>query len=170
MRPATKRDTLTYRFVLSDAEFGRAWLREYYRRPGWRLWRVIGGPCFVALGFAMSRSAEPLTMGMGIASIAFGIFYAVRPWMASKAMVAHRRKGGRSGVEIQLSLHRGGIRIDDGKVQKEIAWEHIASSGETPEYVWYELAGGNRATIPLRVVDDVGALREKLAAHTKWAG
>lgn len=165
-----KRDTLTYRFVLSDGEFGRAWLREYYRRPGWRAWRVIGGPCFVALGIAMSRSAERFTMGMGIVSIVFGIFYLVRPWIAMKAMVAHRKKGGRSGVEIELRLHRDGIGIDDGKVRKEIPWGDIIASGETSEYVWYELAGGNRATIPLRVVSDIDALRATLGAHTKWSG
>jgi len=162
--------TLTYRFVLSDEEFGRAWLREYYRRPGWRAWRIIGGPCFVALGIAMSRSAESFTVGMGIASVVLGLWYVVKPWIAMRATVAQRRKGGRSGVEIELRLHREGIRIDDGKVRKEIPWEDILTSGMASEYVWYELAGGNRATIPLRVVDDIDALREKLAAHTRWSG
>ncbi len=164
------KQTLTYRFVLSDAEFGHMWLREFYRRPGWRIWRVIGGPCFIALGIAMARGTEVLTTGMGVGSIVFGLWYAVRPWIAMKAIVAQRRKRGRSNIELELWLHRDGIRVDDGKVKKEIPWENIVRAGESRSYVWYELAGGSRATIPLRVVGDRDALQEKLAAHTDWVG
>jgi len=165
-----KHETLTYRFVLSDREFGRAWLREFYRRPGWRLWRVIGGPFFIALGLGMVRSSDLFTAGAGLVSIVFGAWYLVRPWIAMKAMVARRQRGGRSDVELELRLHRDGIRIDDGRVKKELPWEDIVSSGRGPTYVWYELGGGSRATIPLRVVDDQDALRRILAAHTDWRG
>ena len=162
--------TLTYRFTLTDDEYGRMWLREYYRRPGWRVWRVIGGPCFVLLGLAMVRGSELFTMGMGVVSIVFGLWYAVRPWIAMKAMVEERRRRGGGRSEIEVRLHRDGVRVDDGKAKREIPWEDIVRSGEGPGYVWYELKGGSRATIPERVVDDGDALREKLREHTDWVG
>lgn len=162
------KQTLSYRFVLSDEEFGSMWLREYYRRPGWRAWRVIGGPCFIALGIAMARGSDLFTTGMGIVSIVFGLWYSVRPFIAMKAMVGQRRRDGRSGIEIELRLHRDGVRISDGKAIKEIPWENIVRSGESERYFWYELKGGSRATIPVRVVEDRDALREKLAAHSEW--
>lgn len=146
------------------------WLREYYRRPGFRSWRVIGGPCFIALGIAMARGTELFTTAMGVVSIVFGLWYSIRPWIAMKATVAQRRDSGRSGVEIELRFHRGGVRIDDGKVKKEIPWEDIVRSGRGKGYFWYELKGGSRATVPLRVVEDPDALRDRLAAHSEWVG
>ena len=63
-----------------------------------------------------------------------------------------------------------GIRIDDGKVKKEIPWEAIVRSGEGKGYFWYELEGGSRATVPLRVVDEPDVLQETLAANSEWIG
>lgn len=159
---------LTYRFVLSDDEVGRAWLREYYRRPGWRLWRVIGGPCFVGLGVAMATSSELLSRGVGIATIVMGVWYAAKPLIGARAVVASRRKRGLSDREIEVRLDKGGVRIDDGQVRKELAWSDVRRAGEGSEYFWYEVGRGNRATIPKRVVDDADALREKLAEHTEF--
>ena len=166
--PVSTKKTLTYRFVLSDEEFAGAWLREYYRRPGWRIWRVIGGPCFIALGAALCRSADLVTMTVGMASVALGIWYALKPWIAMRAVTAQRRKSGRSDLDLEVRLHRDGIRIDDSKVRTEIPWSEVVRAGSAKTYVWYELAGGNRATIPLRVVEDLGALEAKLRAHTTW--
>lgn len=162
------KQTLTYRFVLSDDEVGRAWLREYYRRPGWRLWRVIGGPCFVGLGIVMATSGELLTRGVGIATIAMGIWYAVKPLVGARAVVSSRRRRGLSDREIEVRLHRDGVRIDDGQVRKELAWSDVRRAGEGSEYFWYEVGHGSRATIPKRVVDDPDALRDKLRAHTEF--
>lgn len=161
---------LTYRFVLSDDEFARAWLREYYRRPGWKTWRIIGGPCFIALGLAMMRGEELLSRGMGIAAIVLGLWYALKPLLAARMLREQRRKSGRSDVELEVKVHGGGIRIDDGKVKREIPWEQVARAGATRDYVWYELRGGSRATIPLRVVEDPTALRAELRRHTTWEG
>jgi len=160
--------TLTYRFVLSDEEVGRAWLREYYRRPGWRVWRVVGGPCFVALGVVMSTSGELLTRGVGIATIAMGVWYAVKPLLGARLVVSGRRKRGLADREIELRLDAKGVRIVDGHVQKQLGWVDVRRAGESDEYFWYELGGGSRATIPKRVVEDAQALREKLREHTAF--
>ncbi|MCA9607589.1 MAG: hypothetical protein KC619_18405 [Myxococcales bacterium] len=161
---------LTYRFVLSDDEFARAWLREYYRRPGWRTWRIIGGPIFIALGLTMMRNDALLSRGMGILAIVMGLWYALKPLLAARMLRDQRRKSGRSDVELEVRIHANGIRIDDGKVKKELAWEDVTRAGATKDYVWYELRGGNRATIPLRVVDDPPALRAEMRRHTTWEG
>ncbi len=162
--------TLTYRFVLSDDEFGSAWLREYYRRPGWRSWRIIGGPVFMALGIAMSSSAELLTRGVGVATAVMGVWYALKPLIARRLLTAQRRKSGHSDVELELRIDRDGIRIDDGRVRKQISWGDVVRAGESRDYVWYELGGGSRATIPRRVIDDLDALRAKLTENTAWEG
>ncbi|HHH28411.1 MAG TPA: hypothetical protein ENK57_08710, partial [Polyangiaceae bacterium] len=130
------RDALTYRFVLSDEEFGRAWLREYYRRPGWRAWRVIGGPCFTALGIAMSMSAEALTKWVGIATIVLGLWTTLKPFIARRMLTKQREAAGHSGVEIELRLDDEGIRIDDGRVRKQLEWAGIVRAGETADYFW----------------------------------
>ncbi|MCB9595610.1 MAG: hypothetical protein H6719_23010 [Sandaracinaceae bacterium] len=161
-------DALSYRFTLSDDEFARAWLREYYRRPGWKTWRIIGGPCFIALGLTMMRNEGLLSQGMGIAALVLGLWYALKPLLAARMLREQRAKSGRSHVELEVRLHGEGIRIDDGKVKKEIPWDQVVRAGAAPAYVWYELRGGSRATIPLRVVEDPEALRAKLRAHTAW--
>jgi len=163
-----KRQTLTYRFVLSDEEFGSAWLREYYRRPGWKTWRVIGGPCFFALGLAMSTSGELLTKGVGIATALLGVWYGVKPFLARRLLTAQRRKAGHSDLQLELRLNREGIRIDDGNVRKQIPWSDVVRAGESKDYVWYELSGGSRATIPRRVIDDLDALRDELRENASW--
>jgi len=163
-----KDTTLTYRFVLSDDEFGTAWLREYYRRPGWKTWRFIGGPCFIALGMSMSTSSELLTKGVGLATALMGVWYALKPFLARRLLTKQRRRSGHSDVELELRLDRAGVRIDDGKVRKQIPWSDVVRAGESKAYVWYELKGGSRATIPRRVIDDFDALRTKLTENTSW--
>lgn len=167
-RDRAEQGVLRYRFVLSDEEFARAWLREYYRRPGWRAWRIVGGPCFVALGLAMMRGEELFSRAVGTAAIVLGLWYGLKPLLAARMLRAERRRSGRSDVELEVRVHAGGVRIDDGAVKKELPWSEIVRAGASKEYVWYELRGGSRATIPLRVVDDPEALYATLRAHTAW--
>lgn len=160
--------TLTYRFVLSDREIASAWLREYFRRPGWRAWRVIGGPCFIGIGIVLTQSAELFMRGIGLATIGLGLWYAAKPFIGARLISQDRRRRGLSDLEIEVRLGRDGLRIDDGRVRKEIPWSDVVRAGASSEYIWYELRGGSRATIPLRVVEDREALRTKLAAHCRW--
>lgn len=161
---------LSYRFVLSDDEFRRAWLAEYYRRPGWRSLRLLGGPALVALGAIMLRSPAAFQRVMGVVALLFGIYYAVKPWLAARVVTRERRRSGRADLELEVTLHGRGVTIDDGKVQTELPWYEVSSSGMGKDYVWYEVRGGARATIPLRVVDDLEALIERLRTHTDWKG
>lgn len=163
------RRDLSYRFVLSNDEFAHAWIREYYRRPGFRVWRVVGGPIFFGVGVAMSLGRGDLLMrAMGWLTALLGVWYTIKPLLAMWAMRAHRIKSGRADVELQLTLHRDGIRIGDDKVDTEIPWEEVTQAGETRHYVWYELCGGSRGTIPIRVVDDLDALRSLLGERARW--
>ncbi|MBX3275049.1 MAG: hypothetical protein KF729_32590 [Sandaracinaceae bacterium] len=159
---------LAYRFALSDDEYARAWLREYYRRPGWRVWRVVGGPCFILLGLGLTRSEELVSRIVGGAAIVMGLWYALKPLLGARMLRDRRAKSGRAKVELEVRVGPSGIRIDDGTVKQEIAWPDVVRAGASKEYVWYELRGGSRATIPLRVVEDPIALRELLRAHTRW--
>lgn len=162
--------SLTYRFRLTDEEFRRAWLAEYYRRPGWRSIRILGGPMFVGLGVLMLRGEDTFGRVMGVLAILLGVWYAVKPWLGARVMTKQRRESGRADVELAVTFGARGVKIDDGKVQTELSWEDITGAGLGRGYVWYEIRGGSRATVPLRVVDDLDALRETLREHTRWAG
>lgn len=161
---------LVYRFTLSDEEFGRAWLREYYRRPGWRVTRVLGGPLVIGLGVFMVRSADLFTRAIGVAAMVLGLWYGLKPLLAAHLMKRRRRESGRSEVELEVTLSDQGLRIDDGKVRTELGWDEVRSAGRGDGYVWYELRGGSRATIPSRAVDDREALERMLREHTEWVG
>ena len=50
----------TFRFTLTDAEYRRAWIREYYRRPGARVLRLLAGPLLAMLGVGMIARAPGL--------------------------------------------------------------------------------------------------------------
>lgn len=162
--------SLTYRFTLSDAEFRRAWLAEYYRRPGWRSLRVLGGPALVALGVTMVRSDAVFQRVMGVVAILFGLYYAAKPLLAARMLTAERRRSGRADLELEVTFHGRGVCIDDGKVRTELPWQEITAAGMGKGYVWYEISGGSRATIPLRVVEDLDALVEVLRERTAWQG
>ncbi len=162
--------TLTYRFTLSDDEFARAWLREYYRRPGWRVFRVAFGPAVAILGVAMVRGDALFNRAMGIAAILLGAWYALKPFLAARMIRNARHKSGRSDLAIELRLSDRGVRIDDGHKRTDLAWEDVTAAGRGPDYVWYEIGRGARATIPLRAVDDLDALEALLREKTAWAG
>lgn len=162
--------SLTYRFTLSDEEFRRAWLAEYFRRPGWRSLRILGGPAFVGLGVVLLQSEAVFQRVMGVVAVLFGLYYAAKPWLAARALTAQRRRSGRADVELEVTFHPRGVRIDDGKVRTELPWREVTAAGLGRGYVWYEVSGSSRATVPLRVVDDLEALVAMLREHTAWKG
>lgn len=154
-----------YRFRLSDREFAGAWLREYYRRPGLRVLRVLAGPALVGLGAVMRGSPEPFTRIMGLASIALGVWLLVKPLLMAWAFTSQRRRARRSDVEMEVRLDTAGLHVSDGAKRTDLPWEKIAAAGVTDRYVWLEMKSGARATIPRRAIDDLDALRELLAAR-----
>lgn len=151
-----------FRFKLSDREFAMAWLREYFRRPGWRSIRVIGGPLLVAIGVGMRGSSQAFTSVMGIVTIAYGAYYALKPLLYASVLTSQRRRRGRADVEIEVTFDDDGMTVADGKAKNVLPWKRITASGVTGQYVWIELDNGNRATIPRRAIDDLDALRALL--------
>jgi hypothetical protein len=161
--------TLRFTFRLGDDEFRRAWLREYYRRPGWRSLRVLGGPGFVVLGLAMASGSDLFMRVMGTVTVLFGVYYALKPWLMVRAITRRRRAAGHHQREFTITVRKKGVQIDDGNVRTELPWAEIDQAGEGPEYVWYQVRGGHRATIPHRALgDDHDALVEMLKANTRW--
>lgn len=160
---------LTYRFRLSDDEHARAWLIEYFRRPGLRVWRVAAGPVFVAIGIGMLSAAAGFTRAMGIVALVLGAWYVAKPFVQAWQVKRMRRRSGRADVELQVRVDDGGITIDDGKVRTELAWTEIASAGQGRGYVWFEIKRGHRGTIPQRAIEDLEALRGLFQRHGKWA-
>jgi hypothetical protein len=155
----------TFRFKLSDREFAMAWLREYYRRPGWRSIRVLGGPLMVMVGVALRGSSQTFTSVMGIVAIVFGVYYALKPIVFTSVLTSQRRRRNSADVEIEVTFDRDGMRVADGKAKTALPWERITASGVTDEYVWIELSNGNRATIPRRAIPDLEELRALLSAR-----
>lgn len=161
--------TLEYSFTLSDEEFGRAWLREYYRRPGWRVLRIAGGPALMLFGASMIvRAPDLFSRAMGVCAVLLGLWYATKPLLARRLLTRHRRESGRADAEIGLTLSDDGVAIDHAGVRTELDWSDVTAAGRGPDYVWYEIGRGARATIPLRAVDDVDALESLLRRHTAW--
>jgi hypothetical protein len=160
---------MVFRFTLSDREFASAWLREFYRRPGWRIARVLFGPFLIGAGVLMMGSQNRFTWAMGIASIALGAYRTLKPFLMAAAIVAQRKKIGAAQRQIEVKLDREGMSVTDGKTKTLIGWEKIRSSGLTESYAWIEMKDGKRATIPKRAIDDVEALRKLLGRHTTVA-
>jgi hypothetical protein len=160
---------MLYRFKLSDREFAMSWLREYYRRPGWRIVRVLGGPFMIMVGVAMYGSRQTFPSIMAVVAIGYGLYLLFKPLLFASVLTSQRRRTGRSDVEMEVTLDEDGMRVSDGRAKTDLPWKKIAAAGVTPQYVWIELANGNRATIPLRAIDDLPALRALLAEHTRLA-
>lgn len=159
-----------YRFELSDREFASAWLREYYRRPGLRILRILAGPALVALGAFMVQGSESFSRAMGFVAIAFGVWRVVKPLFMAWAMTSRRRRANRAAATIEVRLDQRGMRVNDGKATTELAWDRLRAAGLTRDYVWLELKSGTRATIPRRAIADLDALRELLSSRLEWQG
>ena len=160
-----------YRFKLSDREFASAWLREYYRRPGVRILRIVGGPGLLALGaITLSRGGDAFTRGMALVTVVFGAWIILKPLLMAWSMTARRRRSDRAAVEMEVRFDRRGMVVTDGDKATELPWEKLASAGASGDYVWLELKTGTRATIPRRAIDDLDALRELLRSRVEWKG
>lgn len=157
-----------YRFKLSDREFAAAWLREYYRRPGLRIVRIVAGPLVFAVGTAMVGSTETFTHYMAIVAMAFGVWLAVKPLLMTWAVTSRRRRANRADVELEVRFDAKGMRVNDGARAQDLPWARLRAAGLREHYVWIELATGARATIPRRAIDDVDALRDLLASRIEW--
>ncbi|HBQ16145.1 MAG TPA: hypothetical protein DEF51_35105 [Myxococcales bacterium] len=159
----------TYRFALTDGEYRRAWIREYYRRPGARMLRLLAGPLIALLGVGMlARAPRLFERGMGVVALFFGLYLLFKPLLLANALVRRRQRTGMAERELEVTLRAEGIRIDDGKIRTNLPWDEVRAAGRGPDYVWYEMKGGSRATIPLRAVDDLEALEALLRDKTSW--
>lgn len=159
----------TYRFKLSDREFASAWVREYYRRPGARAWRVLSGPGMFVLGaVAAARAGEAFTRAIAIVAVLLGIWLIAKPFLMAWAMTSRRRRANRAAVEIEVRFDRDGMRVTDGGAKTALPWEKLSAAGLSDDYVWIELSTGTRATIPRRAIDDLDGLRALLASRLAW--
>ena len=107
---------------------------------------------------------------MGGVCVVFGLYYALKPLLAARMLTRRRRASGRADREIEVTLDHRGVVIGHGEVSTRLGWDEVVAAGRGPSYVWYELRGGQRATIPLRAVEDPDALVEILRARTEWVG
>lgn len=159
----------TYRFQLSDREFASAFVREYYRRPGARVMRVLSGPALVVLGAIMlMRAGELFTRGVSVVAVLLGAWLVAKPFLMAWSMTSRRRRTNRAAAEIEVRFDREGMRVTDGSAKTELPWSKLAAAGLSDDYVWLELATGTRATIPRRAIGDLDALRELLRARVVW--
>ena len=151
-------------FELTDAEFRQSWLAEYYRRPGFRSFRILLGPVVATIGAMMLRDAHQ-TSGRAIGAIAvvYGVYHTIRPFLLSMLVVRRRRKLGLR--RYRVTLDETGIEIGDGKGASRIPWKDVSASGLGASYLWYEVRKSARATIPFRAMEDRAAIE---ATFRKW--
>lgn len=160
---------MTYEFVLTDDEFRRAWLAEYFRRPGAAALRVVVGIVFVGLGIQMAQGApEAVGRAIGVAAIVLGMWHLARPFLMVRAVLRQRRDSGAASRRMRVRVADGGVAISDGQKETELGWDAITAAGRGKGYVWFEVRGSARGTIPLRAVGDEAALVEAFRAHGKW--
>ncbi len=151
-------------FELTDREFKRSWLAEYYRRPGFRSFRILAGPVILTVGAMMVRDAHDTSGRIaGAIAVVYGAYHALRPFLLSTLVVRRRRKLGVG--RYRLTVDDGGIRISDGKGSTQVSWTDVSASGVGDGYLWYEVRKSARATIPFRAMTDREGVE---ATFRKW--
>jgi hypothetical protein len=151
-------------FELTESEFRRSWLAEYYRRPGLRWFRILAGPVVFTVGAILLRDAHDTSgRAAGAVALVYGVFHALRPFLLSALVLRKRRKLGRKTY--RLTLDAKGIGISDGKGTSVIAWADVSASGLGRDYLWYEVRKSARATIPFRAMGDRRAVE---ALFLEW--
>jgi hypothetical protein len=151
-------------FELTDREFRRSWLAEYYRRPGFRSFRIFAGPVVFTAGAMMLRDAhEPSGRAAGAVALVYGVYHALRPFLLVMLVMRRRRKLGQR--KYRLTIDEGGIAISDGKGSSQIPWKDVSASGLGDGYLWYEVRKSARATIPFRAMAD---RRELESMFREW--
>ena len=160
---------MTYEFELRDDEFRRAWLAEYFRRPGAAALRVVIGIVFIGLGIHMAQGApEMVGRAIGTAAIVLGMWHLARPFLMVRAILRQRRESGAAARRMRVRVGEAGISVSDGQKESELAWDTITAAGRGNGYVWFEVRGSARGTIPLRAVGDEAALIEAFRTRGKW--
>lgn len=160
---------MTYEFELTDDEFRRAWLAEYFRRPGAAVLRIVVGIVFAGMGIQMAAGAPEATgRVIGVAAVALGLWHLARPFVMVRAILRHRRESGAAARRMRVAVGDAGITVDDGRTETALGWDSITAAGRGKDYVWFEVRGSARGTIPLRAVGDEGALVEAFRTHGKW--
>lgn len=146
-------------FELTDREFRKSWLAEYYRRPGLRWFRILAGPVVLVVGAIMLRDAHDVGgRAAGSVAVVYGVFHALRPFFLSALVMRRRRKLGRR--KYRVTLDDAGIGISDGKQSSQVPWADVTASGPGDGYVWYELRKSARAILPFRAMPDREAIIE----------
>jgi hypothetical protein len=162
-------DALSYEFRLSDREFERAWLAEYFRRPGLARLRVLLGPAIAIFGINLIRGAsDRVGVAIGVVAILLGVWHVARPFVIVRAAVRHRRKTGAAERTMRVRVGEEGIAISDGVKETRLPWDQVTGAGRASEYVWFEVRRSARATIPLGAIGDVAALEQAFRARGKW--
>jgi hypothetical protein len=157
-----------YEFELSDAEFRRAWLAEYFRRSALARLRAVAGPLIALVGAHWVRAGDHGLRVFGGLAILFGLWHIAKPFLVAEAWVRRRRMRGAASATIRVRIDGEGIRVSDGAKETRYGWNRVRAAGRGRDYVWFEVAGGARATIPLRAVPDEPALVAVLRRHTRW--
>lgn len=124
----------------------------------------------MVLGISSLRSGPMFNRVMGGVCVAFGLYYALKPFLAAWMLTKQRRQSGVADQEIGVTFGPDGIGITQGETHTELGWEDVSAAGRGTDYVWYELKRGARATVPRSVIDDPEALEALLREHTEWVG
>ena len=162
---------LSSEFRLSDAEFRRAWLTEYLRRPGFARLRLFLGPAIALFGArALGAAHDGEGRLVGMLAVAFGVWQVARPWLLVSSMLRRRRQLGSAEQPLVVTLDDAGIAVFDGTRDTRLPWKAVTAAGRGRDYVWFEVRGATRATIPLRAVKDEAGLVDALRTRTAWQG
>jgi hypothetical protein len=161
---------LELEFQLSDREFERAWIAEYFRRPSGAL-RTLAGPLVAALGlFVATRATDGGGRSAGALLVALGLWQLARAFVLARALVGKRRATGAASRTMRVHLDDAGIAVSDGKKETRVPWDGVTGAGRGGDYVWFEVRGSARGTIPLRAIADPAALESIFRDRGKWAG
>jgi hypothetical protein len=116
----------------------------------------------------MVRSAEVGTRAIGVLMVGFGLWQVLRPLLLVALRIRERRARGAATTTIRIRIDDRGIAVSDGTRESVYGWERVTGAGRGQDYVWFEVGGAARGTIPLRVVEDEAALVAIFRRRGKW--
>ncbi len=160
---------MRFEFILTDREFVRAWLAEYYLGSKRAVLRIFGGPALALFGWRLHvlYRGSPLAI-VGVLGIGYGIYFALKPLLQVALELRKRRRLGAGSIATVVELDDDGIHIQSGAATADFAWERIARAGQRLDYLWFETHQGTKGTIPLRAVSDQQALEQRFREQGKW--
>ena len=71
---------------------------------------------------------------------------------------------------MRVRVDDSGVHVSDGAKETQLGWDAITAAGRGNGYVWFEVRGSARGTIPTRVIGDEPALVEVFRARGAWRG